>query len=79
MCLRSIPWVSRYTCRGIETDAQQDTTTFYKAEVVVGWRTKDAVAGRNHVRLRFEGDFDEHTEALKEMDVERRFIIPDLK
>jgi SAGA-associated factor 29 len=58
------------------------TTTFYKAEVVAGWRVsdgkvkkEDSEAGgvENLVRLRFEGE----DEADREMSVERRYVLPD--
>ncbi|KAH9867095.1 hypothetical protein IAQ61_007687 [Plenodomus lingam] len=59
------------------------TTTFYKAEVVAGWRVADwkvkrEEAGKdevveNLVRLRFEGE----DEADREMSVERRYVLPD--
>ncbi|KAK3718493.1 hypothetical protein LTR37_004997 [Vermiconidia calcicola] len=42
-----------------------DTTTFYKAEVCVGWRT---IEGKELVNLRFEDD-----EAAR--DVERKFVL----
>lgn len=57
------------------------TTTFYKAEVVAGWRLIDGKVKReegeagaeNMVRLRFEGE----DEADREMPVERRYVLPD--
>lgn len=51
------------------------TTTFYKAEVVVGWRMDGTGKGEegNLVRLRFEGE----DEADREMSVERRYVLPD--
>ena len=58
------------------------TTTFYKAEVVAGWKVSDwkreGSAGEkevveNTVRLRFEGE----DEADREMSVERRYVLPD--
>ncbi|KAH9866113.1 hypothetical protein J1614_008677 [Plenodomus biglobosus] len=60
------------------------TTTFYKAEVVAGWRVADWKVKReegpgkdevveNLVRLRFEGE----DEADREMSVERRYVLPD--
>jgi SAGA-associated factor 29 len=55
------------------------TTTFYKAEVVAGWRVADWKGGNgeevggNTVRLRFEGE----DEADREMSVERRYVLPD--
>lgn len=57
------------------------TTTFYKAEVVAGWRVSDwnvkkegeADVVENLVRLRFEGE----DEADREMSVERRYVLPD--
>ncbi|KAF2122716.1 SGF29 tudor-like domain-containing protein [Lophiotrema nucula] len=61
------------------------TTTFYKAEVVAGWRAgatvvkeegKDDIVGAsggNLVRLRFEGE----DEADREMSVERRYVLPE--
>ncbi|KAF2024612.1 hypothetical protein EK21DRAFT_78341 [Setomelanomma holmii] len=56
------------------------TTTFYKAEVVAGWRVSDGKVKReegegveNLVRLRFEGE----DEADREMSVERRYVLPD--
>ncbi|KAF1836316.1 hypothetical protein BDW02DRAFT_567209 [Decorospora gaudefroyi] len=59
------------------------TTTFYKAEVVAGWRQSDGRVKRedggreeaveNLVRLRFEGE----DEADREMSVERRYVLPD--
>jgi SAGA-associated factor 29 len=57
------------------------TTTFYKAEVVAGWRVSDGKVKRedgsdgNMVRLRFEGE----DEADREMSVERRYVLPDTK
>ena len=47
------------------------TTTFYKAEVVAGWRVQGE--GVQVVRLRFEGE----DEADREMSVERRYVLPD--
>ncbi|KAF2470241.1 uncharacterized protein BDR25DRAFT_288052 [Lindgomyces ingoldianus] len=47
------------------------TTTFYKAEVVAGWSAKGIP--EEYVRLRFEGE----DEADREMNVERRFVLPD--
>ncbi|KAH3913478.1 hypothetical protein HBI56_083020 [Parastagonospora nodorum] len=47
------------------------TTTFYKAEVVAGWRVVGE--GLEVVRLRFEGE----DEADREMSVERRYVLPD--
>ena len=52
------------------------TTTFYKAEVVSGWKMadgRDADDMQNLVRLRFEGE----DEADREMSVERRYVLPD--
>ncbi|KAL5119658.1 hypothetical protein ACEQ8H_002504 [Pleosporales sp. CAS-2024a] len=54
------------------------TTTFYKAEVVAGWRVSDGRVKSeegvgNLVRLRFEGE----DEADREMSVERRYVLPD--
>ncbi|KAF1945925.1 hypothetical protein EJ02DRAFT_451032 [Clathrospora elynae] len=60
------------------------TTTFYKAEVVAGWRQADGKVKKedggkegetveNLVRLRFEGE----DEADREMRVERRYVLPD--
>jgi SAGA-associated factor 29 len=54
------------------------TTTFYKAEVVAGWKAADAKVKseegvENLVRLRFEGE----DEADREMSVERRYVLPD--
>ncbi|KAH7385937.1 SGF29 tudor-like domain-containing protein [Pyrenochaeta sp. MPI-SDFR-AT-0127] len=60
------------------------TTTFYKAEVVAGWRVADGKVKKedggkegdqveNLVRLRFEGE----DEADREMSVERRYVLPD--
>jgi SAGA-associated factor 29 len=55
------------------------TTTFYKAEVVAAWRVSDGRVksedgdGGNFVRLRFEGE----DEADREMNVERRYVLPD--
>ncbi|KAF2740258.1 hypothetical protein EJ04DRAFT_572537 [Polyplosphaeria fusca] len=59
------------------------TTTFYKAEVVVGWKgfadggkvkEEEGVSAQAYlVRLRFEGE----DEADREMDVERRYVLPD--
>jgi SAGA-associated factor 29 len=56
------------------------TTTFYKAEVVAGWRVSDGKVKKeedggeeNLVRLRFEGE----DEADREMSVERRYVLPD--
>lgn len=62
------------------------TTTFYKAEVVSGWKSpgvggngvkkEEGEQGNSQdvmVRLRFEGE----DEADREMDVERRFVLPD--
>lgn len=54
------------------------TTTFYKAEVVAGWRVADwkedgKDVAENLVRLRFEGE----DEADREMSVERRYVLPD--
>jgi SAGA-associated factor 29 len=56
------------------------TTTFYKAEVVAAWRVSDGKvkkeedeADGNFVRLRFEGE----DEADREMNVERRYVLPD--
>jgi SAGA-associated factor 29 len=60
------------------------TTTFYKAEVVAGWRLSDGRVKKedggkegetveNLVRLRFEGE----DEADREMSVERRYVLPD--
>lgn len=54
--------------------ANQDTTTFYKAEVSTTWRAKDLGIDRGElVRLRFEGEMEE----AKETEVERRFVLPD--
>ncbi|KAF4555953.1 SAGA-associated factor 29-like protein [Elsinoe fawcettii] len=51
-----------------------DTTTFYKAEVSTPWRAKDLSGEKGtYVRLRFEGEMEE----AKEMEVERRFVVPD--
>ncbi|KAF2151082.1 hypothetical protein K461DRAFT_279855 [Myriangium duriaei CBS 260.36] len=53
-----------------------DTTTFYKAEVSTTWRAKDVNADRGaFVKLRFEGEVDD----IKDTQVERRFVIPDVK
>ncbi|GAM82183.1 hypothetical protein ANO11243_001620 [Dothideomycetidae sp. 11243] len=53
-----------------------DTTTFYKAEVSTPWKLKDMSTEKGvYVRLRFEGEMEE----AKETEVERRFVIPDLK
>jgi SAGA-associated factor 29 len=56
------------------------TTTFYKAEVVAAWRVSDGKVKKedeegdgNFVRLRFEGE----DEADREMNVERRYVLPD--
>jgi SAGA-associated factor 29 len=49
------------------------TTTFYKAEVVQGWRLDEMGEGDGLVRLRFEGE----DEADREMSVERRYVLPD--
>jgi SAGA-associated factor 29 len=57
------------------------TTTFYKAEVVAGWKVSDGKIKKegesetvgNMVRLRFEGE----DEADREMSVERRYVLPD--
>ncbi|KAL6703912.1 hypothetical protein ACN47E_008948 [Coniothyrium glycines] len=57
------------------------TTTFYKAEVVAGWKVSDSKVKKegeteiveNLVRLRFEGE----DEADREMSVERRYVLPD--
>lgn len=49
------------------------TTTFYKAEVVAGWKSTDVDGEGNLVRLRFEGE----DEADREMSVERRYVLPD--
>jgi SAGA-associated factor 29 len=54
------------------------TTTFYKAEVVAGWKVSDGKVKseegvENLVRLRFEGE----DEADREMSVERRYVLPD--
>jgi len=50
------------------------TTTFYKAEVVAQWTTKDGKESEaNFVRLRFEGE----DEADREMSVERRYVLPE--
>lgn len=55
------------------------TTTFYRAEVVAQWAVekvkKEDSNGKdeNYVRLRFEGE----DEADREMNVERRYVLPD--
>ncbi|KAF2709984.1 hypothetical protein K504DRAFT_466432 [Pleomassaria siparia CBS 279.74] len=54
------------------------TTTFYKAEVVRGWvgrreGTKEGGADEGMVRLKFEGE----DETDREMNVERRYVLPD--
>jgi SAGA-associated factor 29 len=55
------------------------TTTFYKAEVVAPWTGKLEIKeegkdeAENPVRLRFEGE----DEADREMNVERRYVLPD--
>ncbi|KAF2005534.1 hypothetical protein P154DRAFT_542528 [Amniculicola lignicola CBS 123094] len=55
------------------------TTTFYKAEVVANWTKKGGIKEEgkeeidNLVRLRFEGE----DEADREMNVERRYVLPD--
>ncbi len=48
------------------------TTTFYKAEVV-GVKTGARELASGWVRLRFEGE----DEADREMDVERRYVLPE--
>ena len=66
-CVRNTRW-------GRPSDAEQDTTTFYKAEVSTAWRNKDAGSERGTpVRLRFEGEQEE----AKETEVERRFVLLD--
>ncbi|KAF1986473.1 hypothetical protein K402DRAFT_393945 [Aulographum hederae CBS 113979] len=50
------------------------TTTFYKAEVTKGRvGAGGELGGKGYVKLRFEGE----EEQEKEMDVERRYVLPD--
>jgi SAGA-associated factor 29 len=49
------------------------TTTFYKAEVVLGKRREGDGPPQGHVKLRFEGEDDQEPDK----DVERRYVLSD--